>query len=674
MQFSNPGILWFLCALIIPIIIHLFYFRRYKKVYFSDTRFLHEAKEVQKNASRLKHLLVLASRLLAMSLLILAFAQPFRSADQENVNEASHISFFLDNSFSMEAGGKQQSLLEEAKAIAIKSLNQYPDHYMFHVFDHSFASEDQQWIDKEKAINKIRRTALSGSVKTLSQIVGRQRQMQERLDDQPMNSYVFTDGQENLFASLPDFAKNESIQLVRLNPVLVSNLSIDSAWLDDPVILPGQATKLYVQLSNFGTNVAKNVRLSLTSDGQSRPAGSFDLPSGQSIIDTIPLTFSTSGWKELRLRVEDESIRFDDELVLTLSVSDRVHVLLINDNDHESFFRAATQGNKRTVFERRPVQNIIYSDFKKYDLIILDGLVSISSGLSTEINNYTRSGGNVLFFPHASGELESYNTFLRKLEVNTLNKLNQDNISVYGINTASYVFKNVYRRTGKNLKTPQVRQYYSIVNNVVSNRERLLDLRNRDPYLIGYQRERGNMYVCTSPTDEASSNILSSGSFFVPMLHRMSISTKNGISPYYTIGSSIPITVSSISNVSDPIYKLSGVTEIIPARYQRLRNINLYAGDQITQSGFFRLTTQDSLMAKVAFNFDRSESDLSTLSNTELNKLAPDHMVLLNNQQDIDIASALVNKSTNTTYWKWCLILALLFLLIEQLLLRYFKT
>ena len=115
MQFANPGILWFFAALIIPVIIHLFYFRRYKKVYFSDTRFLHEAKEVQKNASRLKHLLVLLSRLLAMSALILAFAQPFISADTKTADQASHISFFIDNSFSMEAGGTQQSLLEEAK-------------------------------------------------------------------------------------------------------------------------------------------------------------------------------------------------------------------------------------------------------------------------------------------------------------------------------------------------------------------------------------------------------------------------------------------------------------------------------------------------------------------------------------------------------------------------------
>jgi hypothetical protein len=673
MQFANPGILWFLAALIIPIIIHLFYFRRYKKVYFSDTRFLHEAKEVQKNASRLKHLLVLLSRLLAMSALILAFAQPFMSADEKNADEANHISFFIDNSFSMEAGGRQQSLLEEAKSIAVKSLNEYPDHYSFHVFDHSFAAADQQWIDKEKAINKVRRTSLTGAVKTMSQIVGRQRQMRERLEDLPMNAYVFTDGQENIFSSLPDFEANESVQIVRLNPVLVSNLSVDSVWLDDPVILPGQASKLYVRLSNFGNNAVKDIGLSFTSDGQSRPAGSFDLPSGQSAIDTIPITFSSAGWKELRLSVEDESIRFDDELLMTLAVTDMVNVLLIDDNNHEAFFRAAVQGNKRTVFERRRVQNLIYSDFKKYDLIIIDGLASVSSGLATEINNYVRSGGNALFFPKNDGDVTSYNAMLLLLEANTLNNLKQEDIAVQNINTSSYIFKNVYRQTGKNLKTPEIKKYYSVSNQVVSGRERLLDLRNRDPYLIGYRKEGGNFYLCTAPSDEASSNILSSGSFFVPMLHRMSISSKSGIAPYYTIGDQAPMTVSSTSNAADPVYKLVGNTEVIPARYQRLRNINLYAGDQIDQAGFYRLTTQDSMIAKIAFNFNRSESDMNSLSDKQITQLNPDHITILNTQEEVDIATALVNKSANTNYWRWCLILALGFLFVEQVLLRHLK-
>jgi len=154
----------------------------------------------------------------------------------------------------------------------------------------------------------------------------------------------------------------------------------------------------------------------------------------------------------------------------------------------------------------------------------------------------------------------------------------------------------------------------------------------------------------------------------------MSISSRNGIDPYYTIGENRAIIVPSLANSADPVYRLVGNTEVIPARYQKLKNINLYAGDQIDIPGFYRLMTQDSMLAKIAFNFDRSESDMTAMSDDEISALSADHIKLMNTSEEVNVAQALVQKTKNTTYWKWCIILALLFLLIEQLLLRHFKT
>ena len=48
MQFLFPSFLWALGLLAIPIIIHLFYFRRYKEVYFTNVRLLKELVEETK--------------------------------------------------------------------------------------------------------------------------------------------------------------------------------------------------------------------------------------------------------------------------------------------------------------------------------------------------------------------------------------------------------------------------------------------------------------------------------------------------------------------------------------------------------------------------------------------------------------------------------------------------
>src|SRR3972149_9984072 len=103
MSFVYPQFLFALFAISIPIIIHLFNFRRFKKVYFSDIRFLKEVKQQTQNRNRIKHLLVLLARILAIAFLVLAFAQLFIPTTNKNSTAGIQtLSVYVDNSFSME--------------------------------------------------------------------------------------------------------------------------------------------------------------------------------------------------------------------------------------------------------------------------------------------------------------------------------------------------------------------------------------------------------------------------------------------------------------------------------------------------------------------------------------------------------------------------------------------
>ena len=89
MIYQNPQILYALLALAIPIIIHLFNFRKHEKIYFSSIRFLEEIKTKNKKKRNLKNLLILLSRLLALAFLIIAFAKPYTpvNKDEKNANK-----------------------------------------------------------------------------------------------------------------------------------------------------------------------------------------------------------------------------------------------------------------------------------------------------------------------------------------------------------------------------------------------------------------------------------------------------------------------------------------------------------------------------------------------------------------------------------------------------------
>src|SRR6187431_847874 len=113
MSFVYPAFLFGLFAVAIPILVHLFNFRRFKKIYFTNVRFLREIKQDTRNRSRLKHLLILASRILAVIFLVLAFAQPYIPArGTKTTAGAKRVSVYVDNSFSMDAISSNGDLLE----------------------------------------------------------------------------------------------------------------------------------------------------------------------------------------------------------------------------------------------------------------------------------------------------------------------------------------------------------------------------------------------------------------------------------------------------------------------------------------------------------------------------------------------------------------------------------
>ena len=121
MLFKNPEILYFLFLLIIPVIIHLFQLQKFEKVAFTNVKLLKEIKQQTRKSSRLKKILLLFTRLLLLTSLIIAFAQPYFSKKDYIKDKRTYI--YLDNSFSMQAMGKNGELLQRTKNDLLDQLS-----------------------------------------------------------------------------------------------------------------------------------------------------------------------------------------------------------------------------------------------------------------------------------------------------------------------------------------------------------------------------------------------------------------------------------------------------------------------------------------------------------------------------------------------------------------------
>lgn len=154
MKFENPYALWALLLLAIPIIIHLFHFKRFKTLYFSSLIFVKQVEQETKSVKKLKHLLILISRLLAFIALVLAFAKPYFPLNSKTpLSKLTAI--YIDNSFSMTNLGSEGQLFEVAKMQAKKIVNTLGDDEQFYIVSNNQSTEEQRVYSKKRQQNGL---------------------------------------------------------------------------------------------------------------------------------------------------------------------------------------------------------------------------------------------------------------------------------------------------------------------------------------------------------------------------------------------------------------------------------------------------------------------------------------------------------------------------------------
>lgn len=672
MQFLYPTFLWALLALAIPVIIHLFYFRRFKKVYFTNVRFLKEVKEETSARQKLRNLLVLAMRLLALAALIFAFAQPFIPQDVAVKKGTKNVSLFIDNSFSMSAESEDIRLVEKAKQRARQIVKAYAVEDRFQILTNDFEGRQQRLVSQEDAITMIDEITVSPAVRKLSQVLSRQQQVLNSSETENQIAYLISDFQKNITDLNTYQDTSLEINLVPLQSVQERNVAIDSCWFEAPVQMINQTNNLIVKIRNYSDQAAENVRLSFKLDGQNKPVGTMSIPALSTATDTVPITILRTGWHQAELSITDYPVQFDDKYYFAFNVDEEIRVLVINQDQSNRYLDASFSGISYFNINNQPVSSLDYSSFSNHDLIVTNGLANISSGLAFELNQYIRNGGNLLMFPPYNADIGSYKNFLNNIKANELQTFQPGERSVASINTEEFVFKDVFENRSASLKLPVTQGNYKISSFTGRGEERLLSYRDGSPFLSKYQRDRGNFYLCAAPLEEDYNNLVRSGEVFIPMLYKMAISTGEQRRISYTIGKDEVIEAENKIIGDELVYKLKGSQEeFIPQQRIVGPSVILGLNNQIEEAGFYQLFLEKSNpLAYYAFNYDRQESQLNYLSTDDLAAQAGPKTKIIQAASTADLTPIIGERSRGIPLWRWCIILALVFLGLEGLFIR----
>jgi hypothetical protein len=689
MQFVFPAFLAALAVLAVPIIIHLFYFRRFKKVYFTNVRFLKEVKEETSNRQKLRNLLVLLMRCLAIAAMVLAFAQPFIPLSSEVKKGERAVSVYVDNSFSMNSLSKDAPLLELAKQRARDIVNAYGVEDRFQILTNDFEGRDQRLVSKEDALNRIEEIRTSPASRDVSKVLTRQQQCLNTGKQENKIAYVVSDFQTNI-ADVTNFRDTLiEVNLVPMRAVQERNVSVDSVWFESPVQILNQPANLLVKLSNRSDEEASEIRLSLRHDGQAKPVGSISIPARQSRLDTVSFNILHPGWHEAKLSVTDYPVQFDDDYYLTFYVAERINVLSVNGLQPNKYLDNAFLGAKYFRLDNASAGALDYSKFSNYQLIVLNELPAVSSGLANELKTFAQNGGNILVFPSQTADLNSYNVFLQNFNAGNLGAFEPTPRQASDINTEEFVFKDVFLNKSANLRLPATQGNFKIAP---ARGEYILTYRDGSALLAKYPQGEGALYLSAAPLNEQVNDLVRNGEIFVPMLFKMAIAGTKGRQIAYTIGKDEVLEAKhKIAASGESIYKLqkvaedaapstvnrppSTVEEFIPEQRILGSKVLLTPGTQVRDAGWYRLHLQgDSTLAEFAFNYDRKESDLTYKTDETLAEGLPKNMKVLAENAEANFGQVVDEQERGIVLWRWCVIFALLFLALEVLFLRLWKV
>lgn len=682
MSFVFPTFLYALFAVLIPIIIHLFNFRKYKKIYFTNVKFLRELKQESQSKSRLKEILILISRILAITALVFAFAQPVLVSDTAKVKTGNKaIGIYIDNSFSMEGVNKNGSLLANAKKRAKEILNAFGNADKFMLLTNDFEGKHQRLLSKEEMSEAIDEVKISSAVKPLSSSIKRQQDFLKNGKLNDMRSFIISDFQKPV-TDFKNFPADTSIitSLISINANNNDNVYIDTCWFETPVQQKGVIQKLNIRIFNKSNKVIENGTVRLSINSKQTGLASFNAEPQSKSETQLIFECKEEGFNYCSLKLDDYPITFDDELFFTFNSKLNIRALVINGKTSNtgSYFKTLMQSDSLFSFYENNESSINYGLFGKAHLIVLNEVENFSSGLITEINKYIQAGGHLVLIPSQKAEPLSYNEFYKSLGLPAPGNSDTTSLKLEKTDFKAGFYEGVFEKIDERIDLPVIKKRFITNLSTRSNLKPILKLMNGEVWLGEMDFNSAKLYVFSGPLDVASSNFCKHA-LFVPTIYKMAINSLKAVPPYYYTQNNSVIQTNAINNKGDEPFHLKSLdnkSDVIPEIRVSNNRLNVFTQGQITTPGFYNLSLQNQVLQALAFNYNRLESGLDFFTNEDLDKnLSENHLVSYKTiiAGEKTLTSSIAEISGNTKLWKLFIILTLIFIAIEIALIRFLK-
>jgi len=648
MQFKYPEILYALLLLIIPILVHLFQLQRFVKVPFTNVKFLKNIEQQTRKSARLKKWLILATRMLAFTCLIIAFSQPFFS--KYNIEQNFNTTIYLDNSFSMQAKGNKGEMLKSIAQNIIENTASQSNPISIITNDNSFKN-----LEGSNLKNELINIQYSPNRLDLSTILLQLNKLESKKQIAINKNILISDFQyinlnnENIFTNT-----TTQTSLLKTTPNKQNNIYIDSVYVE---LNSSEEITLNVTLKSV-KNSDLSIPVSLTEDSKliGKTSAKFDNTNQKTIQFSIPNTNSFNG----KISLTDNVLKFDNDFYFSISNPTKINVLSIG---KASTYLAKIYKENEFNYTFTPLQNLNYNSIQNQQLIILNELDFIPAELINSISNYVINGGNIVIVPSENCDINSFNKFFNTLGIGQIKSKIAGEHKVTSINYDHPLIKNVFEKKVTNFQYPTTNIFYSTVFKTASS---ILKLDNNQPFISSINN---TIYWVASPMDKAFSNFTQS-SLVVPVFYNFAKNSLKASKLYHTINPETIIEIKTTIGKDDVLKVSNGDFEFIPLQTISQNKVTINLENTISKNGFYKVSSNKKTLQTLAFNYDSRESNLQYVNLKPL--MDSNKNVTISTSID-DIFTDINNQQKINWLFKWFLAFSVLFLFIEMLILKYFK-
>ena len=641
MQFKHPELLYFLFVLVIPILVHLFQLRRFKKEYFTNVQFLKELSIQTRKSSKIKKWLLLITRLLLLAALIIAFAQPFFKA-KEAKNSSNEMYIVLDNSYSMQAKGNKGELLKRAIQ---ELLENTPENQTFSLItnNETYWNTDIKSIQKE--IQNIGYSALP------FQLESAMAKIKSRKSANNKDVIIITDAIGLKPKQLKSIDENFNTYFINPKAEQKNNIAIDSVYMNQSL---NDFYEIGVSLKSFGEQ-DNAIPIGLYNNNKllAKTLVKFEKPE-----ITIKFTIPKKDFNGY-VSITDASLKYDNIFYFSITKPEKTNVISIGKTEKSGFLNRIYTPEEFN-YSNSTIETLDYNSIENQDAIVLNELENLPQALVTNIKSFVEKGGILVFIPSTESKIGETNRLLGSLGQIQYGKNQNTTKLISKIAFQHPLFQSVFEKKIDNFQYPNTKQNFEI--NAAN--PPILSYDDQSCFLTSIQNPVSSVYVFTAPINKMNSNFQNSP-LIVPIFYNMVQNyQKTGVNAI-TIGENQPFLIATNLSKDEILEVKNENDKFIPIQQIFNNKVKLQFNDYPIFAGNFGIYKKDEIVRNISFNYNRSESNLE-----EPQIQLSDYKVVKSIET---VFNSLLSDRSNNEIWKIFVILTLLFLFLEVLIQKLVK-